>query len=184
MRIILALLAVTLAMVGCALADGTPTDWNNWAIFSYSQLDGFIFSAPATSYASSWTHATADASNDNPDIVNPWTFTYTSAIANPTESVNYMDPCAKVGASTQSISAFGDKTSGWGDNGIMFQTVPLNPSFDNVAVAQTSGLVEADGIHQAWAVLPTETNTYADSDSSSSESWAVGSAVSDENWDW
>jgi hypothetical protein len=174
MRLLLALLALGMALTGSALAQ--PVDWYNWAAFSYDQLyDG------SASYASAWTSADAEADNDDPFIVDPWTFTYTSAsIDDISKATNLRtDPTAKIGATTQSISAFGDKNSGWGENGIMFLSVPLNPGFDNIAVAQTGGLIESNAVYQAWSVLPMESYTFTDSDESDSESWAVGVAWSD-----
>lgn len=172
MRLLLALLTLGVVMTGSALAQ--PVDWHDWAAFSYGQLyDG------TASYASAWTLADAEADNDDPFIVDPWTFTYTSAsIDDISKATNLRtDPTAKIGASTQSISAFGDKNSGW-DNGLIFSAV--NPGFDNIAVAQTSGLIESNAVYQAWSVLPMESETYADSDYSDSESWAVGVAWADD----
>jgi hypothetical protein len=174
MRLLLAILTLGVVMTGSALAQ--PVDWHDWAAFSYGQLyDG------TASYASAWTLADAEADNDDPFIVDPWTFTYTSAAISDASKATRgpVDSIAKIGASTQSISAFGDKNSGWGNNGIMFLSVPLNPGFDNVAIAQTGGFIESDAVYQAWSVLPMESYTWADSDESESESWAVGVAQSD-----
>ncbi len=170
MRLLLALLALGIALTGSALAQ--PVDWYNWAAFSYDQLDD------TAAYASAWTSADAEADNDDPFIVDPWTFTYTSAAISDASKATSgpVDSIAKIGASTQSISAFGDKTSGWSD-GMIFSAV--NPNFDNVAIAQTGGLIEADAVYQAWSVLPMESYTFADSDYSESDSWAVGVALSD-----
>jgi hypothetical protein len=171
MRLLLALLALGIALTGSALAQ--PVDWYNWAAFSYDQLYG-----GPSSYASAWTLADAEADNDDPFIVDPWTFTYTSAAISDASKATSgsVDSIAKIGASTQSISAFGDKNSGW-NNGLIFSAV--NPSFDNIAVAQTGGQIEANAVYQAWSVLPMESYTFADSDYSESESWAVGVALSD-----
>jgi hypothetical protein len=178
MRILLASFALSIALIGIALAEPTM-DWSQWSTFSWEQLENSI---PA--FAGSWTHTSAVAQNDDPFIIDPWTFTYTSiSIDDPSKATSSReDPNAKVGATTQSISAFGDKNSGWGENGIMFLSVPLNPVFDNVAVAQTKGLIEAESVHQAWAVLPMESITFADSDESRSESWAFGAAISDKGY--
>jgi hypothetical protein len=173
MRLLLALLALGMALTANGLAQ--PVDFYDWATFSYDQL------YDTASYASAWTSADAEADNDDPFIVDPWTFTYTSAsIDDISKATNLRaDPTAKIGATTQSISAFGDKDSCWGENGIMFLSVPLNPAFDNVAVAQTGGLIESNAVYQAWSVLPMESYTFTDSDESDSESWAVGVAWSD-----
>ncbi len=174
MRLLLALLALGITLTANGLAQ--PVDFYDWATFSYDQL------YDTASYASSWTSADAEAHNDDPFIVDPWTFTYTSAVISDVSKATNLrtDPTAKIGASTQSISAFGDKNSGWSDNGIMFLSVPLNPGFDNVAIAQTGGLIESNAVYQAWSVLPMESYTWADSDDSESESWAVGVAWADD----
>ncbi|NPV61343.1 MAG: hypothetical protein HPY61_01710 [Methanotrichaceae archaeon] len=177
MKLQLAFLALSIACIGCASSQGsTPVDWDEWAFFSWEQLR---IMTPV--YASAWTYASADAVNDNCYITDPWTFTYTSTIIDDVSEVKSSreGPDAVIGASTQSISAFGDKDSGWLSSEVMFTPVPLNPAFDNVAVAQTTGYLEATGVCQAWAVLPMQSMTWVNSAESHSESWAVGAARSD-----
>ncbi|NPV61342.1 MAG: hypothetical protein HPY61_01705 [Methanotrichaceae archaeon] len=183
MKILLPLMALAIALVGSAAAQGyAPVSWSYWAEFSYDNL--YYDYTPA--YASAWTAAWSEADNDNEYISDPWTFTYTSTAIDPNSvAANVQaDPLAAIGATAQSISAFGDKDSEWAGTSVMFPALQLNPAFDNVAAAQTSGFVTSSGLYKAWSVLPMETYTFTDSDYSESCSWAVGTAIADSEWYW